>query len=92
LFFRVPAAESLLEVYFAQEQIEMPREPTGWRLVPGSTSCRSLLNTLPLFAQGYITARKRLFQMERTRLAGRGGLSTLLGEATLEKDKFLSKL
>jgi penicillin amidase len=41
------------------------------------------------FAQGYITARERLFQMELTRLAGRGELSALLGEATLEKDKFL---
>ena len=41
------------------------------------------------FAQGYITARERLFQMELTRLAGKGELSTLLGEATLEKDKFL---
>ncbi|MFA5906246.1 MAG: penicillin acylase family protein, partial [Desulfobacula sp.] len=41
------------------------------------------------FAQGYVTARERLFQMELTRLAGRGELSTLLGEATIEKDKFL---
>ncbi len=41
------------------------------------------------FAQGYITARERLFQMELTRLAGRGELSTLLGNATIEKDKFL---
>lgn len=41
------------------------------------------------FAQGYITARERLFQMELTRLAGRGELSTLFGEAVLSKDRFL---
>lgn len=41
------------------------------------------------FAQGYITARERLFQMDTVRLAGRGELSTLFGEATLEKDRFL---
>jgi penicillin amidase len=41
------------------------------------------------FAQGYITARERLFQMELTRLAGRGELSTLFGQQTIEQDKFL---
>jgi len=41
------------------------------------------------FAQGYITARERLFQMELTRLAGRGELSTLFGDAVLSKDRFL---
>lgn len=41
------------------------------------------------FAQGYITARERLFQMDTVRLAGRGELSSLFGEATLEKDRFL---
>jgi penicillin G amidase len=41
------------------------------------------------FAQGYIMARERLFQMDMTRLAGRGELSTLFGEVTVEKDRFL---
>jgi penicillin G amidase len=41
------------------------------------------------FAQGYITARERLFQMEITRLAGRGELSSLFGEQALPRDKFL---
>ncbi|MBM3183648.1 MAG: penicillin acylase family protein, partial [Chloroflexi bacterium] len=40
------------------------------------------------FAQGYITARERLFQMDMTRLAGRGELSTCLGEVTIKADKF----
>ena len=41
------------------------------------------------FAQGYIMARERLFQMDTTRLAGRGELSTLFGDITLDKDRFL---
>ena len=41
------------------------------------------------FAQGYIMARERLFQMDIARLAGRGELSTLFGQRTLAKDRFL---
>lgn len=41
------------------------------------------------FAQGFITARERLFQMDLTRRAGRGELSTLFGERTLNNDRFL---
>lgn len=44
------------------------------------------------FAQGYITARERLFQMDMTRLAGRGELSSLFGERTRDKDRFLKTL
>ncbi len=40
------------------------------------------------FAQGYITARERMFQMDMTRLAGRGELSTVLGDMMLDTDKF----
>jgi len=40
------------------------------------------------FAQGYITARERMFQMDTTRLAGSGELSTYFGEATIKADKF----
>ncbi len=41
------------------------------------------------FAQGYITARERIFEMDVTRLAGRGDLSTLFGDRTLKEDKYL---
>ncbi len=44
------------------------------------------------FAEGYIIARERLFQMDMTRMAGRGELSTIFGERTLEKDRFLKTL
>lgn len=41
------------------------------------------------YAQGYLVARERLFQMDMTRLAGRGELSTMFGDRTIEKDRFL---
>ncbi|TAL34005.1 MAG: penicillin acylase family protein [Spirochaetes bacterium] len=44
------------------------------------------------FAQGYIIARERLFQMDLTRLAGRGELSTLLGNATVKTDKYFKTM
>jgi len=40
------------------------------------------------FAQGYITARERMFQMDLTRLAVRGELSSLVGDKALNMDKF----
>jgi penicillin amidase len=40
------------------------------------------------FAQGFITARERFFQMDTMRLAGRGELSTYFGEDTVGADKF----
>ncbi len=41
------------------------------------------------FAQGYITARERMFEMDITRLAGRGELCTLFGDSTIKEDRYL---
>jgi penicillin amidase len=41
------------------------------------------------FAQGYVHAQDRLWQMEFNRRVGSGTLSAVLGEATLETDQFL---
>ncbi len=41
------------------------------------------------FAQGYVTAQDRLWQMEFNRRIGSGTLSEVLGEATLETDRFI---
>jgi penicillin amidase len=41
------------------------------------------------FAQGYVHAQDRLWQMEFNRRIGSGTLSAVLGEATLETDLFL---
>ncbi len=41
------------------------------------------------FAQGYVTAQDRLFQMERNRRIAAGRLSEIFGKSTLETDVFL---
>jgi penicillin amidase len=41
------------------------------------------------FAQGYVHAQDRLWQMEFSRRIGSGTLSAALGEATLDTDRFL---
>ncbi len=43
-------------------------------------------------ALGYVHAQDRLWQMELLRRIGRGGLSEVFGEATLETDKFFLAL
>jgi len=42
-----------------------------------------------VFAQGYVHAQDRLWQMEFTRRIGNGTLSEILGEVTLDIDKFM---
>ena len=44
------------------------------------------------FAQGYITARERMFQMDLTRRAGRGELSELFGDKTVKTDRYFKTL
>ncbi len=44
------------------------------------------------FAQGYVHAQDRLWQMEFNRRVGSGTLSAILGEATLDTDRFLRTL
>ncbi|RDI95788.1 penicillin acylase family protein [Meiothermus sp. QL-1] len=44
------------------------------------------------FAQGYLHARDRLFQMELGRRAAQGRLSEVLGAATVEQDRFFRTL
>jgi penicillin amidase len=44
------------------------------------------------FAQGYVHAQDRLWQMEFQRRAGSGSLSEVLGEAALEVDRFFRVL
>jgi penicillin amidase len=44
------------------------------------------------FAQGYVTAQDRLWQMEFNRRVGSGTLSEVLGETTLDTDRFIRTL
>ncbi|MBN8207883.1 penicillin acylase family protein [Bacillus sp. NTK071] len=51
------------------------------------------LSTKDLFiAQGYVTAQDRLFQMDLSRRQASGTLSEVIGEATINKDKFFRTL
>ncbi len=43
-------------------------------------------------AQGYVTAQDRLFQMDVSRRAASGRLSEVIGEATLDTDRFFRSL
>ena len=85
VFFRmaVPSYEGTMTVEGLRSKVEVRTDDYG---IPHLFADND--NDL-FFAQGYITARERMFQMEITRLAGRGELSTLFGEATIEKDRFL---
>ena len=44
------------------------------------------------FAQGYVHAQDRMWQMDFQRRVGAGRLSEVLGDATVETDKFLRTL
>jgi len=44
------------------------------------------------FAQGYVTAQDRLWQMEMNRRIGSGTLSEVLGDSTLDTDRFIRTL
>ncbi len=44
------------------------------------------------FAQGYVTAQDRLWQMDFQRRVGAGRLSEVLGDSTLDTDRFLRTL
>jgi penicillin G amidase len=85
IFFRlaVPGYTGTLVIEGLQSNVEVRTDEYG---VPHlfAGNARDLF-----FAQGYITARERLFQMEITRLAGRGELATLFGEQAVQKDKYL---
>jgi len=88
IFFRIatPSYEGILEVEGLTSNVDVRTDEHGIpHIIAGND--RDLF-----FAQGYVTARERMFQMEITRLAGRGELSSLFGEATIEKDKFLKTI
>lgn len=88
IFFRtaVPAYEGKLTLEGLNAKVEVRTDEYGIPHVFAQND-KDLF-----FAQGYVTARERMFQMEITRLAGRGELSSLFGDATIEKDKFLKTI
>jgi penicillin amidase len=82
----VTAVDGALTVAGLQGEVTVHRDANG---VPHiyAGSAHDLF-----FAQGYVQAQDRLFQMDFQRRVGLGRLSEVLGEATLETDQFLRTL
>ena len=78
-----PTVSGTLQVSGLQDRVEVNRDKWG---VPHIYA----QNEHDLyFAQGYVHAQDRLWQMEFNRRVGAGRLSEVLGEATLKSDRFL---
>jgi penicillin G amidase len=75
------AAESRLEVEGLKRPATVRRDARGIPYIEAASD-EDLY-----FAQGYVTASDRLWQMELLRRTARGELSELFGRATLEEDK-----
>jgi penicillin amidase len=84
LFLRrsLPQIQGVIRLVGLKSQVEVIRDRWG---VPHiyADSAEDLF-----FAQGYVHAQDRLWQMELQRRAGSGRLSEITGEATLEIDRF----
>ncbi len=78
-----PQTDGTLLVAGLQDRVEIYRDTWG---VP-HIFARNEYDVF--FAQGYVHAQDRLWQMEFSRRIGAGRLSEVLGEATLPSDRFL---
>ena len=78
-----PKTNGTLQIAGLQDRVEVYRDKWG---VPHifAQNGHDLF-----FAQGYVHAQDRLWQMEFNRRVGAGRLSEVLGEATLKSDRFL---
>jgi penicillin amidase len=81
-----PQIDGTLRVQGVQAQVEIVRDSMG---VPHiyAQNADDLF-----FAQGYVQAQDRLWQMELNRRTGRGTLSEIFGSATIEQDRMLRTL
>ena len=78
-----PQIDGKLEVAGLHEQVEVFRDSWGVPHIYAENE-HDLF-----FANGYVHAQDRLWQMEFNRRVGAGRLSEILGEATVESDRFL---
>lgn len=88
LFLRrgFPTIDGTLQIAGLQDRVEVYRDRWG---VP-HISAQNVHDLF--FAQGYVTAQDRLWQMEFSRRIGHGRLSEVLGDATLDTDRFIRTL
>src|SRR5919107_4260038 len=77
----LPKLEGLVELSGLEDTVEILRDRFGVPQILAGNE-RDLF-----FAQGYVHAQDRFFQMELGRRAGHGRLSELIGESALELDR-----
>ena len=82
----LPKTEGVVVLSGLDGQIEIVRDADGVPHIFASTDADAY------FALGYVHAQDRLWQLEMNRRIGSGRLSEVLGEATLDIDKFLRTL
>ncbi|MCP4752747.1 MAG: penicillin acylase family protein [Proteobacteria bacterium] len=79
----LPKTSGTIELKGIQANVEIIRDADG---IP---HIFAMNDQDAAFAQGYVHAQDRMWQMEFQRRAGAGRLSEILGKTTLESDKFL---
>ncbi len=78
----LPTLEGVVELSGLQNSVEVLRDRFGVPQIFAESKWDLF------FAQGYVHAQDRFFQMELQRRAGHGRLSEVLGKSTLEFDRF----
>ncbi len=78
-----PKTDGNVQVPGLEDRVEVFRDAMGVPHIYASN-----LHDL-FFTQGYVHAQDRFWQMEFSRRVGSGRISELLGEATLEQDRFI---
>ncbi|MFZ1464711.1 MAG: penicillin acylase family protein, partial [Anaerolineae bacterium] len=88
LFLRrsLPQVNATITVPGLQGPVEIVRDADGVPYIYASNDLDAI------FGQGYVHAQDRLWQMEFQRRVGAGRLSEVLGESTVDTDKFLRTL
>ncbi len=82
----LPVIEGKIQVVGVTEEVEIIRDQNG---VPHIVA----KNTHDLyFAQGYVTAQDRLFQMDLSRRQASGELSEVIGASLVDQDKYFRTL
>lgn len=78
----LPVIEGKVEIAGLQQPVSVWRDQNGVPHIEAQNEHDLYL------AQGYVTAQDRLFQMDLSRRQASGQLSEVIGEQTLERDKF----
>ncbi|MCB9419722.1 MAG: penicillin acylase family protein [Ardenticatenaceae bacterium] len=81
-----PETDGTLTLNGLQDKVEVYRDEYGIPHIYAQNEADLF------FAQGYVTAQDRFWQMEFWRHVGQGRISEIVGEATLDSDKFIRNM